>query len=122
MNMWGNLRARLEFFFHCHSQRQLPLTGCPADRVFWRYLWSTPRLRFAPLARQPFYLGIKAMVAQGLVLIQGQAQVLDYFFVQLRPEQRSVGSLALFIIVTQRQVNRVRCQVGVGLPERYFRC
>ena len=62
------------------------------------------------------------MVAQGLVLVQGQAQVVDCFLIQLRLEQRSVGSLALFVIVTQRQVNRVRRQVGVGLPERYFRC
>ena len=114
--------ARLEFLCRCHSQRQRPLTGCPADCVFRCRLWPTPRLCFAPLTRQPFYLGIKAVVAQGLVLVQCQAQVVDGFLVQLRPEQRSIGALALFVFVTQRQVNRVRCQVGVGLPERYFRC
>ena len=66
--------ARLEFLCRCHSQRQLPLTGCPADRVFRCRLWSTPRLCFAPLTRQSLYLGIKPMVAQGQLSIDPSVQ------------------------------------------------
>ena len=66
--------ARLEFLCRCHSQRQLPLPVCPADCVFWRRLWPTPRLCFTPLTLQPFYLGIKAMVAQGLLSIDLSVQ------------------------------------------------
>lgn len=71
-----------------------------------------------PLSGYSFNLYIEARIAQGLILVERQPDVVDGFAIQLGPKQVTISHLPFFIVPTDCQIKRMRCQIRVGLPQR----
>ena len=69
---------------------------------------SATRLGFSPLSGHGLDPGIEARIAQRLILVERQTDVVDRLVVQLCPEQFTVCRLPFLVIPPQRQVERVR--------------
>lgn len=100
------------------SQPQLPLSLVPRRRFIVLNPRPAARLGLPSLPRHRLDLGVEARVAQRLVLIERQANVVDGFAVQLRPEKAAILSLPLLLVPPDHQIERVRREMRVGLAKR----
>lgn len=76
------------------------------------------RLGLPSLPGDGFDLGVEARVAQRLVLIERQPNVINGFAVQLRPEKTTIPGLPFLLVPPDRQIERVRREMRVGLAKR----
>ena len=98
-----------------HIEFALPRSG--AVRGFRLPARPSARPRFAPHSGNLLDPGVEALVAQWLVLVQRQPDVVDHRPIQLSAEQRPIGAAALLVAVTEGTVQGVRCKQGVGQPQ-----
>jgi hypothetical protein len=86
--------------------------------LLFRYrCWPARPLAAAAYPCFPAYLFAEPVVAQGLALGQGKADVVYGLVVQLIAEQRPVGALPGCVVLAQFEVEGVRGEAGVALPE-----
>ena len=69
-----------------------------------------PRLPLAPLPRHALDLGIEALIAQGLALIQREPYVTEGLVIEMGSEQTAVSPSACLVGCAQCKVDRVRDQ------------
>jgi hypothetical protein len=89
--------------------------------LLFRYRWRAAR-PFAAAAYPgfPAYLFAEPVVAQGLALGQGEADVIDRFVVELVPEQGAVVGLPGCVVFAQFEVEGVWLMKLIGLRPQWF--
>ena len=101
--------------FNCHSFN----CGCPfsSRRVpVGRQSRPPPRPGFSA-SRRFLDLRQEAFVAEWLALVQREPDVVDRRSIQMRPEERAIGRLPIFVIRSQRQIQRMRRQSRFDFSE-----
>ena len=75
------------------SRPELALPRHNRHRQLTFQLWPTARPCFATFTRLTFNLCVKPGIAQRLVLVQRQTDIVDGRFVEVRAKQASIGCL-----------------------------
>jgi hypothetical protein len=91
--------------------------------MVWRYIWlrfarSATGFGFAELAGGLFDGVEETVVAQGLGLVQGQADVGEGFIAEYLIEQCAVSHLATGVVRAQGGAQRVRCEQARAVAQR----
>jgi len=66
-------------------------------------------------ARHSLYLGEKSLVAKGLILVQGQADVIDSYLIQFCSKEDTIRGMSSFIAAGKRLIQWVTCEPRIRL-------
>jgi len=108
--------ARLEYLQS--STRPAPL---PQHRSIVFQSWSSSCLASRRMPVAFSILAKEAFIADGLILVDGQPDIIDGFTIQFCAEQRAIGGLPLLVSASQRPIERMRRKTSIDLPERVLR-
>ena len=70
--------------------------------------WSSARSGFAPLAGHSGDFGYEPAVAQRLILVERQANVVNGRRIEAGAKQYTVGALSALVVRAEREENRLR--------------
>ena len=100
-----------------NSQRQLPLPRIISGRPLFLLPRPIPPVQLPPRAGHRFDLPIESVVADGLVLVEGEAQIGKGFVVEGATEARAIRGAPRVVVGVEGEAERVRGHQRVRLAE-----
>jgi hypothetical protein len=101
-----------------NSQQQLALPRIIGGRRLLPLPRPTPPTRLPPLAGHRFYVPIASIVTDGLILVEGEAQIGDGFVVEGATEKVAICGAPRVVVSTEGEVEWMRRHQHVRLSER----